>query len=303
MTVYAPSPAHGGLQRVKKPEGPAYFTIMTSAEFQECPSYAPYRKEVLRSLRSARYCKVERFHGCIAGTLRIPQRSEQSAALFSFGFCVTEDSLVWIEDTGKLERWVEKHASSLAGSSTPEQLLLELLERLTEDDILYLSHLEKKMEELEAAASHESPSRFFLALTQYRRKLSELNAYYAQLTAIGEKMQSYVGDPMGHSAEAWEKYAGRTERLQSHVNLLRETLLQLRELFQSLQDARQNKIMALLTVVTSLFLPLTLLTGWYGMNFVHMPELQWRYGYYAVAAAAAIIVAVEIIWFRRKRFF
>ena len=99
------------------------------------------------------------------------------------------------------------------------------------------------------------------------------------------------------------KYAGRTERLQSHVNLLRETLLQLRELFQSLQDARQNKIMALLTVVTSLFLPLTLLTGWYGMNFVHMPELQWRYGYYAVAAAAAIIVAVEIIWFRRKRFF
>ena len=159
------------------------------------------------------------------------------------------------------------------------------------------------MEELEAAASHESPSRFFLALTQYRRKLSELNAYYAQLTAIGEKMQSYVGDPMGRSAEAWEKYAGRTERLQSHVNLLRETLLQLRELFQSLQDARQNKIMALLTVVTSLFLPLTLLTGWYGMNFIHMPELQWRYGYYAVAAAAAIIVAVEIIWFRRKRFF
>ena len=51
------------------------------------------------------------------------------------------------------------------------------------------------------------------------------------------------------------------------------------------------------------FLPLTLLTGWYGMNFTGMPELSWRYGYLSVIIAAAIIVAAEIIYFKKKKFF
>ena len=70
----------------------------------------------------------------------------------------------------------------------------------------------------------------------------------------------------------------RVELLQNHVHLLRENVLQIRELYQSMQDARQNKIMVVITIVTTIFLPLTLITGWYGMNFVYMPELQWRYG-------------------------
>ena len=87
------------------------------------------------------------------------------------------------------------------------------------------------------------------------------------------------------------------------MGLLREDLLQLRELFQALQDARQNRVMGLLTVVTSLFLPLTLLTGWYGMNFARMPELQWRYGYLALIVVAGALVALEVAFFIKKKFF
>ena len=60
-----------------------------------------------------------------------------------------------------------------------------------------------------------------------------------------------------------DKFAYRAERLQNHVQLLRENMLQLRELYQSKQEARQNKIMGILTIVTTFFLPLTLITGWY----------------------------------------
>ena len=89
----------------------------------------------------------------------------------------------------------------------------------------------------------------------------------------------------------------------AHVHLLRENVLQIRELYQSMQDARQNKIMAVITIVTTIFLLLTLITGWYGMNFVYMPELQWRYGYFAVIMISLIIVIAEIIYFKKKKFF
>ena len=104
-------------------------------------------------------------------------------------------------------------------------------------------------------------------------------------------------------SEQWGRYVLRIERLQNHVHLLRENILQLRELYQSQQDAQQNKIMCILTVVTTLFLSLTLLTGWYGMNFAYMPELHWKYGYPAVIIAAIVIVAIEIMYFKKKKFF
>ncbi|MGJ5623990.1 hypothetical protein MYD03_00160 [Mediterraneibacter gnavus] len=57
------------------------------------------------------------------------------------------------------------------------------------------------------------------------------------------------------------------------VQTLKEYSMQLREMHQTQIDIRQNEIMKVLTIVTTLFMPLTLIAGWYGMNFAHMPEL------------------------------
>ena len=59
--------------------------------------------------------------------------------------------------------------------------------------------------------------------------------------------------------------------------------------------------MKVFTIVTVLFLPLTLLTGWYGMNFIHMPELQWRFSY-PVLIAISLVVVLGLVWyFKRKK--
>lgn len=88
----------------------------------------------------------------------------------------------------------------------------------------------------------------------------------------------------------------------NEAQLLREYCLQVRELFQAEIDIRQNRIMKILTIVTTIFLPLSLLAGWYGMNFTGMPELTWKYGYPAVIAVSILVVAV-CLWIMKKKNF
>ena len=59
--------------------------------------------------------------------------------------------------------------------------------------------------------------------------------------------------------------------------------------------------MQFLTIVTTVFMPLTLITGWYGMNFSKMPELDWEYGYGVVIILAVVLVIAEILIFRKKK--
>ena len=61
--------------------------------------------------------------------------------------------------------------------------------------------------------------------------------------------------------------------------------------------------MKTLTVVTAIFLPLTLIAGWYGMNFSYMPELHWRYGYPLVIGLSILIVSVSLYLCHKKRFY
>ena len=118
-----------------------------------------------------------------------------------------------------------------------------------------------------------------------------------------EQMQAEDEEEYTGSAAAWQNASRRTGLLQDHVRMLQENVIQLRELYQARLDTAQNSVMMVLTIVTTIFLPLTLLTGWYGMNFKNMPELGWRYGYPLVIVTALLIIILEIIYFKKKKFF
>ena len=84
------------------------------------------------------------------------------------------------------------------------------------------------------------------------------------------------------------------------IDLCRETLSSLVDLYISNNDLRMNAIMKRLTIVSTIFIPLTFLVGVWGMNFRRMPELEWEYGYPAAWAAILFIGAVVYLIFRKK---
>ena len=85
------------------------------------------------------------------------------------------------------------------------------------------------------------------------------------------------------------------------VELLREMLSSALEIYMTTVSNRMNEVMKVLTVIATIFIPLTFIAGVYGMNFEQMPELKWHFGYAAVWGVMGATVAGMLIFFRRKR--
>nr|WP_293833115.1 magnesium/cobalt transporter CorA [uncultured Arsenicibacter sp.] len=95
--------------------------------------------------------------------------------------------------------------------------------------------------------------------------------------------------------------------LYDHVSQVIETLDSYRELIPGLMDLhlstvsnRMNSVMKTLTIFSAIFMPLTFIVGVYGMNFEHMPELSWHYGYYTVWAIMGVVTVALVIYFKKR---
>ena len=82
---------------------------------------------------------------------------------------------------------------------------------------------------------------------------------------------------------------------------MQDIVSQMREAYQSQLEIQQNDLMKVFTVVTTVFLPLNLITGWYGMNFKDMPELSWHYGYGSIIVVCFLIVIFLLYLFKKKK--
>ncbi len=96
--------------------------------------------------------------------------------------------------------------------------------------------------------------------------------------------------------------------LQDHSTIVIETaesymemISNLIELYLSIGNKRLNEVMKILTIISTIFIPLTFIVGIYGMNFKYMPEIEWKWGYFIILGVMALIGLGMILFFRRKR--
>lgn len=93
---------------------------------------------------------------------------------------------------------------------------------------------------------------------------------------------------------------GNVQAADRRLERLDRAVMGLQQRYESLQQDKTNKRLGFLTIISAIFMPLTLVVGIYGMNFDHMPELHFRYGYF-FALGGMFAIAVGLLWFFRAR--
>ncbi len=135
-----------------------------------------------------------------------------------------------------------------------------------------------------------------------KNRMTIQRAYYEQLADIGTELQENANSLFpGEDLRYFKVFSDKAQRLSAHTSEISESLIHLKEALDAAQDYYLNSIMKLFTVVTTVFLPLSLIVGWYGMNFANMPELTWKYGYVCVIAVSILVAAGCLILFKKKK--
>ena len=214
-----------------------------------------------------------------------------------------KDLLVFCE-TSEAEEKANMILHTMTGEegATNERLFYHFFSLLLKGDMDFLNNLEEEVSNNEDKVLSGDKASYLKYITAWRQELLRLKRYYEQLNFIFDEMT--VNDNQLFSEDGVRRLMtlrNRTDRYLSAVKNLQEMVSQLREAYQSQLAIEQNDLMKIFTVVTVIFLPLSLLAGWYGMNFSHIPELKWKYGYPLVILVSIVTVAALIWKFKKKK--
>ena len=294
------------VSREEETEGKPYVEVVTRQEFETLPSGLQGKRMLLRGMENVRYCKAEILKDSIIGTLLVPRKEDLIGKKLTIGYYLDGSRLIFLDDSGEVGKIFERlEEVQLLGKNLPGLILQEVLELFIEDDSLFLDEYEDMMSDREAEVTGKPdavPEDFDAAVMKIRREMMALNRYYKQLEEMAEELANCPNGVLGgEEKRMFTFFSGRAGRLYSDAQMLWEYALQIRDQYQSTINQRQNSIMQFLTIVTTVFMPLTLITGWYGMNFSKMPELDWEYGYGVVIILAVVLVIAEILIFRKKK--
>lgn len=187
-------------------------------------------------------------------------------------------------------------------SMGPDYLLHAVLDGLVDSYIELLQPLEDQVEELEEQALTHHARHVPRAAHALRSQVLTLRR---ALLPLRESVGALVrGDAQLIRPESRPFYRDLLDHIHQAMDILegcRERLVGLVEIHLAINGHRMNEIMRVLTVLATVFIPLTFIVGVYGMNFDYMPELRWRWGYPAVLLFMGLLTAGMLRWFRTQR--
>jgi len=193
------------------------------------------------------------------------------------------------------------HSKGIIRKMDADYLCYAIADTIFDHYFSYLEYLSENIEELEekvTVVTQETELRKIHELKHIlislKRELWPTRECLNQLVKeeisfISEKVKFYFRDCYDHILQTLEI-----------TESLKELTTELLNIYLSVQGNKLNEIMKVLTIISTIFIPLSFLVGLYGMNFVYIPELKLKYGYFILIAVMAIITLGMFLWFRKK---
>ena len=247
--------------------------------------------------------KAEVNYDSLTGSFSIPDRNDLSGDDCTFSFVLDEKGVVFIDDSGRAEEMIKSIQRTKKWKlPSLERFLYDFLDQIIKDDLRIMENYDVELDNIEQKILNEKDSVPLGRVNEIRSDIRYLRIHYEQLMDLGQEFTENENNFFKQeNLRYFRLFLDRMARLHDTSTSLRDYTMQLRDLYKTHLDIKQNSIMTVLTVVTSIFLPLTLIVGWYGMNFKYMPELEWKWGYPVIIAVSVIIVVFCLIFFRKKK--
>ncbi len=192
-----------------------------------------------------------------------------------------------------------------AATVTAEKLLCAFFDALITGDTQFLERTGFELSELEEDLIHNAADKDFnIDILAVKKQLLVKHNFYEQLLDITEALKE--DDNELFPVEELRYLANintRITRLREDTDALNDTAVHLQDAYQASLDLKLNNSMKFFTVLTTVFFPLTIIVGWYGMNFDTMPEFHWRFGYLYVIGLSVLTVALFTLFAKKRKWF
>lgn len=210
-----------------------------------------------------------------------------------------------LEEINQAWERIAQHANERKiWSRGPLAAAYTVMDKLVDNYFPSLFMIEDELAELEGLGRHESVEELMKQVFALRARLLKLRRTIVPMRDLmyrvlnSQHMQG-KGEHTAYFTDIYDHLLKLTDMLEAD----REMTADLRDSYISLNSNRMNSIMKTLTVITTIFMPLTLIVGIYGMNFSYMPELSWKYGYFGVLLLMLLLSVAMVVWFMRRGWF
>ena len=251
-----------------------------------------------------RSSKFDSYDGFDFITINLPEAISQDLKPHRIGIYFRADLLLFVSDRSNfIDNIVINTQTEGIKVHSLGKFLHLFFDKLTIDDREVLVSIEEEISNLEEEFIISVKNDLADYLITFRKRLLSLKQYYEQLFEISEAIEENENNLIDKKELRYFKIlTNRINRLFTNVLNLRDYGTQVREAYQAQLDINLNKVMKIFTVVTSIFLPLTLIVGWYGMNIM-MPEFHWEYGYPFVIILCVVVVTGTLLYFKKNKWF
>jgi magnesium transporter len=202
------------------------------------------------------------------------------------------------------EVWDRLSSTTKARKWNPSQVLYHVLDKMVDNYFPLVYQVEDTLNELDENSKGRSMEALLEDLFDTRHQLLALRHTVTPMRDLVYRIiNSQRMTKMQIKIEYFSDIHDHLLKLTEMVEANRELASDIRDSYISLNSHQTNHVMKVLTVITTLFMPLTFIAGIYGMNFHFMPELTWKYGYFSTLFLMLLVVLGMSLWFKKKGWF